>query len=278
MEYTVPTLSIIFMAISALIGIAIPVGLFLVFRKKYKADVLPFFIGCAVFIVFALLMEGFIHHLIFTTGTGKAMMNNIWVYGIYAGLMAGLFEETGRYTAFITVLKRKRGNNQNALMYGAGHGGFEAAYILGVSMISNIVMSVTLNAGMPGNLTAGVTDPAALQRLNATFAALAGAAPTDFLIGSVERFAAVALHISLSVLVWFAAKNGGRYFWLYPLALMLHAFMDTTAVTLSHYTSNIWIIEGAIYLISAGCVWIAIAVWKKCASDKDTVIPIGEEA
>jgi uncharacterized membrane protein YhfC len=33
-------------------------------------------------------------------------------------------------------------------MYGAGHGGFEAIYILGVSMISNIVMSVTLNSGL----------------------------------------------------------------------------------------------------------------------------------
>ncbi|MEA4847234.1 MAG: YhfC family glutamic-type intramembrane protease [Clostridiaceae bacterium] len=277
MEYTVPTLSIIFMAISALIGIVIPVVLFLVFRKKYKADVLPFFIGCAVFIVFALLFESFIHNLIFVTVTGKAILNNIWLYGIYGGLMAGLFEETGRYTAFKTVLRRKRGNNQNALMYGAGHGGFEAIYILGVSMISNIVMSVTLNAGMADKLTAGVTDPAALQRINATIASLAGAAPTDFLVGSVERFAAVALHISLSVLVWFAAKNGGRHFWLYPLAIILHTFINAVAVILSHYTSNLWLLEGAIYLISACGVMIAAIAWKKCASDKGVVVPIGSE-
>ena len=179
MNYTVPALSIVFMAVSALIGIAIPIVLFLVFRKKYKADILPFFIGCAVFIVFALLFESFIHKLIFASDTGKAILNNIWLYGIYAGLMAGLFEETGRYTAFKTVLRRKRGNNQNALMYGAGHGGFEAVYLLGTSMISNIVMSVMLNTGMGSKLTAGVTDPAALQRVNATIAALAEAAPAD---------------------------------------------------------------------------------------------------
>ena len=266
MNYTVPALSIVFMAVSALIGIAIPIVLFLVFRKKYKADILPFFIGCAVFIVFALLFESFVHKLIFASDTGKAILNNIWLYGIYAGLMAGLFEETGRYTAFKTVLRRKRGNNQNALMYGAGHGGFEAVYLLGTSMISNIVMSIMLNTGMGSKLTAGVTDPAALQRVNATIAALAEAAPTDFLMGSVERFSAVALHISLSVLVWFAAKNGGRRFWLFPLAIILHALMDAAAVILSHYTSNLWIIEGAVYLISACCVVIAIAVWKKYAS------------
>jgi uncharacterized membrane protein YhfC len=274
MNYTVPTLSIVFMAVSALIGIAIPVVLFLVFRKKYKADILPFFIGCAVFIVFALLIESFTHKLIFATDTGKTILNNTWIYGIYGGLMAGLFEETGRYTAFKTVLRRKRGNNQNALMYGAGHGGFEAVYILGVSMISNIVMSVTLNAGMGSKLTAGVTDPAALQRINATIAALAGAAPTDFLMGSVERFAAVALHISLSVLVWFAAKNGGRHFWLYPLALVLHAFMNAVAVILSRYTSNLWILEGVIYVLSACSVVVAAAVWKKCASDKGKIAEV----
>ena len=68
MNYTVPALSIVFMAVSALIGIAIPIVLFLVFRKKYKADILPFFIGCAVFIVFALLFESFVHKLIFEIG------------------------------------------------------------------------------------------------------------------------------------------------------------------------------------------------------------------
>ncbi|HWQ75608.1 MAG TPA: YhfC family glutamic-type intramembrane protease [Syntrophomonas sp.] len=282
MEYTVSTLSIVCMAISALVGIAIPVVLFLVVRKKYKADILPFFIGCATFIVFALLLESFAYQLIFATEAGKSLVNNIWVYGIFAGLMAGLFEETGRYTAFKTVLRKKRGNNRNALMCGAGHGGFEAIYVLGASMISNIVMSVTINAGMAHKLTAGVTDPAALQQINATITALTETAPTVFLVGSAERLGAVVFHISMSVLVWFAAKNGGRCFWLYPLALILHAFMDAVAVILSQHTSNLWLIEGAIYFISACSVVIAVTVWKKCAASdaaaKDSVIPVGEDA
>jgi uncharacterized membrane protein YhfC len=166
------------------------------------------------------------------------------------------------------MLRRKNANNQNALMYGAGHGGFEAAYVLGVSMISNIVMSVTLNAGMGSKLTAGVTDPTALQRINAAITALAGTAPTVFLMGSVERFAAVALHISLSVLVWFAAKNGRRSFLLYPLAIILHAVINAVAVILSSYTSNLWTLEGAVYVFSACCVVIAATVWKKRAPEK----------
>ncbi len=277
MNDTVPTLSIVFMAVSALMGIAIPVVLFLVFRKKYKADVLPFFIGCAVFIVFALLIEGAINSIILSSGAGEGIKSNIWLYGIYGGLMAGLFEETGRYAAFKTILKKKRGNDGNALMYGAGHGGFEALYILVFSMVSNIYIAYMLNAGMTDKLTAGVTDPAARQTLYATFAALAGTAPAVFLMSIVERIAAVVLQISFSVLVWFAAKDGGRRFWFYPLALILHAFVDAAAVILSRYISNVWVVLCAVYVIAACSAGIAIGVWKKHASDKGILVPMKEE-
>lgn len=266
MNYTVPTLSIVCMAVNVLMGVLIPVALFLVFRKKYRADVLPFFIGCAVFIVFAGHFEGFVHKLIFATDTGKAILNNIWLYGIYGGLMAGLFEETGRYIAYKTVLKKKRGNDGNALMYGAGHGGFEAFRILIFSFVPYIIMAFRLNGGMGDTLTSGVTDPVALQTLQTTFAMLTNTPSALFLMSVVERISAVVLQISLSVLVWFAAKDGGKRFWLYPLALILHAFVNAVAVILSRYVSNVWIVLGAVYVITVCFVVIAIMVWKKFAS------------
>ncbi len=194
--------------------------------------------------------------------------------------MAGFFEETGRFTAFKTVLKKKLGNDSNALMYGAGHGGFEALYILVFSMVSYISMAVMLNNGMIDKLTTGVTDPAALQLLYAKFAALEGTAPAAFLMSIVERIAAVAIHLACSVIVWFAAKKGGKCFLFYPLAVLLHALIDMVAVILSSNTSNVWIIEGVVYVLAACSVVIAIAVWKKYASDKVIVAEIktGEEA
>lgn len=268
MEYSVPTLSIAFMVIAALTGIAIPVVLFLIFRKKYKADIAPFFVGCAVFIIFALLLEGSINSLIFKSSVGKTIKSSIWLYGIFGGLMAGLFEETGRFTAFKTVLKKNCINDRNALMYGAGHGGIEVFYILVFSMISNIVMAVMLNAGMVDKLTAGVTDQAKLQTLYAVFAALAGTAPVAFLMSIVERIAAVALHISLSVFVWFAAKKGGKCLWFYPLAVLLHAAVNSVAVILSRYVPNLWIVMAAVYVMSACCVFIAVTLWGKYSSKR----------
>ena len=245
MNYTVPILSIIFMAVSALIGIAIPVVLFLIFRKKYKADILPFFIGCAIFILFALILESIIHSLVLASEAGRAITNNIWVYGIYVGLMAGLFEETGRFTAFKTVLKKNLGNNPNALMYGAGHGGFEAIYLLVGNMISHIVMSVTLNNGMGSKLTTGITDPAALQRVNATIAALAGAQPTDFLMGSIERFAAVGPSYLL-IGSRMVCRKGRRTALLALSSCDFPACIDGTQPLLFYRitVSNLWIIEG----------------------------------
>lgn len=267
MNYTVPALSIVFMAVVALAGIAIPVTLFLVFRKKYQADVAPFFVGCAVFVVFALLLEGSINRFIFTSGAGQVIKSSIWLYGIVGGLMAGLFEETGRYTAFKTVLKKNRGNARNALMYGAGHGGFEVFYILFGSMVSYIAIAVKLNAGMHDALTAGVTDVATLQALRATFVALATTPSGAFLLSIVERVAAVVIQISCSVLVWFAAKDSG-HFQFFPVAVLLHAFVDAFAVILASYTANVGMILVMVYVLAGCYAWLAVAVWKRDAPDK----------
>ncbi len=265
-QYSVPTLSIVFMAITAMFGIVIPVVLFLIFRKKYKTDIAPFFIGCAVFFVFAIILEGIINTLIFTSGVGKTIQGNIWLYGIIGGFMAGLFEETGRFTAFKTVFKKYRANDKNSLMYGAGHGGFEAFFILFFSMLSNIIISLMLNAGMTNMLTAGVTDEAMLQNLSNVYQTLSQTPSITFLIGTIERIGAVALHISLSVLVWFAAKKGGMCFWFYPLSILLHCLVNAVAVIMSKYVASLWLVEVMIYIMSACCALIALKVWKKYSS------------
>jgi uncharacterized membrane protein YhfC len=45
------------MVLSAILSIGMPVTLFIIFHKKYKAPVLPMIIGAAAFIIFALILE-----------------------------------------------------------------------------------------------------------------------------------------------------------------------------------------------------------------------------
>lgn len=250
MEYTVPTLSIAFMMVAALAGIAIPVGLYLYFRKRHGADRMPFWIGCIIFPVFALGLEQLAYLAMKHWGFWLNVQSNIFAYGAFAGMMAGLFEETGRYFGFAVLLRKKRGKDINGLMYGAGHGGIEAVLVMSLAMVSNLVFALSVNAG--------TADPS----MASIAAQLAGIAPVTFLVSIVERIGAVALHISLSVLVWFAVKNRKR-FWLFPLAIVLHALVDAVAVIMSRFVTNIWLIEAAVYLLAGVCAVLAVIVYKR---------------
>ncbi len=250
MNDAIPMISIVFMAISALIGIAIPVVLYVYFRRKQKANHLPFWIGCATFVLFALVLEQIAYFFMMKLPLWSTIVNNIWVYAIVGGLMAGVFEETGRFVAFKTVLRKKRGNDANALMYGAGHGGVEAVILLSATLIANIFYALQFNAGVDSAATLAVAQ------------GLLNLQPWMLLVGAVERIGAVALHVSLSVLVWFAAKDGKR-FWLYPLAILLHLLVDAVAVILSKTGTNVLIIEGAVYLLATACVVLAVIVWQR---------------
>ena len=251
MQSTIPVLSIVNMAISALIGVAVPVVLYVIFRKKYKANHLPFWVGSITVVLFALVLERVMYSFLMKTPIWLDISNNVWLYGIVGGFFAGLFEESGRYLAFKTVLRKKRGNDANALMYGAGHGGIEAVILLSVSMVVNLIFALQFNAGVPSQLG---TASAAQQLI---------AMPSwMLLVGAVERLTAVTIHVSLSVLVWFAAKNNKK-FWLYPLAILLHLIVDAVAVILSGLAVNVWIIEGAVLLLALAFVGLAILAWKK---------------
>ena len=96
------------MAVSLTLAFLLPIALMILLRVKKKANFPPFFIGAAVMLVFALIIEALIHQVVFMTSFGKAIQANIYLYALYGGLMAGLFEETGRYVAMKTLLKKYR--------------------------------------------------------------------------------------------------------------------------------------------------------------------------
>lgn len=259
MTETVPMLTIVFMTISCLVGFIIPIALFFYFWKKKKADIFPFFVGCGVMLAFALILETAVHQLVFRSSIGNIIKGNIWLYAFYGGLMAGLFEETGRFIAFKTVLRKQKDKDINALMYGAGHGGLEAAVLLGFSMISNIVLALMINNGKISGLTSSLSGDA-LAQLEAGLKTLVTTPAYNFLIGSMERIFAVTLQIALSVLVWFAAKNKNRLY-LYPVAILIHFFVDALAVVLTQYSVPILAIEAVICIMTALAVVFAKKTW-----------------
>lgn len=130
---TVSTASMVGMVFSLIISVGLPIVLGIIVYKKTHAKVSSCFIGAGIFVVFALILEQIIHTIVLAIN--PAFQGHIVLFGLYAALAAGLFEETGRFIAMKFFMKKSL-DKGNALMYGVGHGGVErvAAVILQICL------------------------------------------------------------------------------------------------------------------------------------------------
>lgn len=258
----VSKLSIAMMIVNMILGVLVPVVLMIYFKKKYKAGIKSFLVGCATMLLFALVLEQIVHSVVLGSAAGAVIQGNVWLYAIYGALMAGLFEETGRLLAMRYVLKKEHGNAHNALMYGAGHGGFEMFVILSIGMINNLIYSVMINQGQTQALLEPL-DESAGSTLQAAFDTLIQTPSWHFILSPVERLAAITAQIGLSVIVWHAAvgkKIGVRH---YILAILLHAVLDGVVVLMAKSGVSLILVETVGWLIAVGIVLIARNIWKK---------------
>lgn len=217
------------MVVTIIVSIGVPIALFLYFAIKKKAKKICFVIGAITFILFALILERFLHGIMLST-FGNTLLTNTAFIAIYSGLAAGIFEETGRLVAMKTVMKKNL-TKENALMYGVGHGGIESIIIVGLTYISNLVTSIMINAGTLGPMLEKLDEDTRAQTI-AGLAVLAKVTPTDFYLAGVERVIAITLHIGLSYLVYRAVKN--NKYGLFVLAILIHAVIDGITVSLAN--------------------------------------------
>lgn len=228
----VPTGSVVMMAVNAVMGIGVPVVLAWWLVKKHHANVNTILIGAGVFFVFALLLEPILHQVVLKGPHGATITGNVWYYALYGGLAAGIFEETGRFLAMKFLLKKEPAGAITPVAYGVGHGGLEMIMIFGLSMISNLVLSAMINAGqMDTLLSASPAD--ARGQLETQLSQLETVGIGALAMGLWERASALILQLGLSVMVWAAVRRGGKWLWLFPAAILLHALVDGVAVILS---------------------------------------------
>lgn len=252
--------SIIFMVISAIISIGLPITLFAVFHKKYNAKTLPMIIGIIAFIVFALILERSVHGIVLSN---FRLSEKPFVYILYGIFMAGIFEETARFVSF-NILKKRYNCFGTGLAYGVGHGGIESVLIVGISMINNIAFCILLNTGGAEAVT-GKLQGDALVQLNTQINTLLSTAPYMFLIGGIERIFAITVQISLSMIVYYSVHAKKR---LFPLAIILHAIVDIPASAMqAGLITNILFAEGLVFLCAISVSVFAVKIHKQLKSD-----------
>ena len=242
---------------SLCISIALPVVLLIVVHKKTKARMAMAVIGAATFFLFAMVLEQILHAVVLGVG-GERITGNIWIYGLYGGLAAGLFEEVGRFVAMRFAMKKQL-NLPNALMYGVGHGGIEAILIVGLASVSNLVTSIMINAGTL-EASLGALDQATKEATLTQLSALWTTPSYQFFLSGIERIVAVTLHIALSVLVFQAVKLGKKFYWF--LAFAIHAGVDFVTVVAANYL-NLVLVEVMLAVLVAGVVALTISLCKK---------------
>ena len=225
------------LGIGAFLGIIVPIAIALIWKFSKKEKFTTILVGAAVFVLFALILEKPIQNvLVFPKLMGlqdHAVSQFInarpILWAIVLGLFPGVFEETGRFVAFKTVL-RNRSNREAAISYGIGHGGFEIILVMGLNYLTYIVYGIMINAGLFQGIIDQVAEqaPDQVETMRVLADQLAAFSFADIGAGVIERVFAFLFHVGASILVFYAARDKGR-FWLLPLAVLLHTALDSLA-------------------------------------------------
>lgn len=225
------------LGIGAAIAVIVPIVIAVIWTVRKKERFTTVLAGAAAFLLFAVVLEKTIQNvLVFPTQMGlddhavSQFINArpiLWAFVV--GLFPGVFEETGRLITFKTVLRNRR-NRETSISYGIGHGGIEVLFILGSTYITYIVYGLMINSGSFQTIVdqAAAQAPDQVEAIYSTAAQIAGIGFADISLGLAERVFAFLFHVGASILVFYAARDKGR-FWLYPLAVLLHTAMDTFA-------------------------------------------------
>jgi uncharacterized membrane protein YhfC len=185
-----------------------------------------------------------------------------WI--VLAAFTAALFEEGGRYLGY-RFLWKKQGEKSwdKALMYGAGHGGLESI-LVGVLAVVGLINVLYLSQVNPDTLP---ISPEQIEQVRQAKAAIADLGWWTPLLGAWERLMALAIQISLSVMVLqvFLRK---RFFWWW-LALGYHMLVDLLAgLLVLGYVSAVQI---ELILLPIALFSVGIILWLR-PKDEEAIV------
>ena len=253
------------LAITVILMIAIPIIFFVCWRKKQKQQTkIGYLIAGAVgFIVSARVLELGVHLvcIVADNPVSRFINGNTVAFVLYGIIMAGVFEECGRYIVLKYIMKKNR-TPENAVMYGIGHGGIEILAVLLPSMILYLVIAVLFSAGNIENAlsTLNIAEDTAAAALPSVEAAAA----FDYAMMAMnvlERLFAMLLHIGLTVVVYYGVCNAKKA--CLPIAILLHMLMDTFPALYQRTLVPLWSVEVWAALWTAIIVFIAVKLYRK---------------
>jgi len=223
--------------LAILINILLPVLLAVFISRRYKVSWAIFFLGMLMFIasMIRIPLNNYVSGII---QENFSSYSSIFIISAFASLTAGIFEEAARVLGIGYIIKKKSFNK--GLMYGVGHGGGgEAMLFLGLSLAVNYIIF---------KFFPGILPKLALNQ----YLTMQWYMP---LIVAMERIFAIAIQISLSVLVMYAFMHKKYYF--IAVAVIYHAVVDFVAVYLNQFFGMI-AAEAAVFVFAAASILFTV--------------------
>lgn len=239
------------MVTQILLSLLFPIGILIFLLRKKSFTWKSFWIGAVIFVIFSQVLEKLLHlAVIDSAGPSLKWTDSTVAFVAYGALAAGVFEEIGRYIGFKFMLKKNR-DYKDGLSFGLGHGGIEAILIGVISGVSALVIANLINTGM-FDQTIGATLPTDQlslirdQYMNTGFGM--------YVVGALERFWAIFIHIALSIVVLLAVRENKFKYVLY--AIGMHALLDVApAMYQVGVIKEIWIVEVIIALFGVSALF-----------------------
>jgi len=242
--------------LNPLLMIAMPVLLGIWLATRLKAEWRLFGLGMVAFVGSQLLHIPFnawvLSPLIRTWGLEPTPASaQLALVGALLGLSAGVFEETARYLVYRRWLCENR-RWRDGLMLGAGHGGMEAMLLGLLSLYSFLQLSA-----LRGTDLARALRPEQVESVRSALQMYWSLPYYQHLIPSLERAAAICLHLGLSVLVLQTFTRHNRLW--FVLAIAWHAVVDAVAV-FGISTWGVYVTEGLVVIAGLLSVGMALAL------------------
>lgn len=251
-----------------LFSLALPIVALIVWKKKQGIELRPALLGAAAYFVFGMVLEQLINAAVLGDGTSSVsvfLLENPWLYAVYGGLTAGILEETARFLVYRTMMKDSVGR-ENAVLFGIGFGGLECIMVLGLTVLSTLIMSVSFNS-MGAEAFAAQYANSEYQVVLDTIAEINAISPFAGVMNCVERAAVFTLQIELSVLVFGAVRL--EKFWLYPVSILLHSVVGLLAgLYRTNVITSVYLLEVLLVVFAAAVFFFTRSVYRELPMEK----------
>ena len=244
----IPEGSIAAMWVTLFVTAVLPVLGWIFLAKKWKYAGIAVLAGALGFFVPQLLVR---IPILSMPGVAQTLSSvyawNSVAYFFVLAFTAALFETSGRLFVFKSLLKNRLSYN-TGLSAGYGHGAVEAFVLVGLTYVSNLIISYGANAG---------TLDTSQDALNQAVAQLAAVPVPLFLAAGFERVCTICFHVAVSVFLCYMITKGqaGKGFF---FSLAAHTFLDFTVPIVQMLTGSYIITEAIVLLAAIGGIRLVL--------------------